>query len=117
MTNILVNYIYNKNTDTFVLLNNKYVFADMPFAVMDISKSYNEVLVVPINNKNTVVDKQEYLKTNKQFRFLIGENGEIIEHEDGIVVYLPIDTDVSKLRYINNQLMLIDYDEESEENE
>lgn len=114
MPKILVNYRYNKKTDTYSLLNTDVVFADMPVAIMDMGAEYDEVLIVPINNQNTVVDKNEYLKVNKQFKLSANEDGSVKEDINGIKLWLPKDTDITRLRVVNNQLMLVTEDEEKE---
>lgn len=117
MPKILVNYIYNKKTDKYSLLDNDVVFADMPIAVMEMGVEYDEVLIVPVNNQATVVEKEEYLQKNRQFKLVVNEDGSIVENENGTPIYLPKDTDVSKLRFINGQLVLIDENKEKEGNE
>lgn len=107
MPKILVNYKYNKKTDTYTLLNNDIVYADMPVAVMDLKDEFDEILVVPINGKNTVVDKEEYLKVHKQFKLKAIEDGVVIEDQNGTPVWLPKDTDITKLRFINGRLVLV----------
>ena len=67
----------------------------------------NSFSSLPINKVATVVDKKEFLSTHKKFKLAV--SGElIVEDENGADVYLPIDTDISKLRYINNQIVMLD---------
>lgn len=112
MPKILVNYKYNKKTDTYTVLDNSVVYADMPVAIMDMHVDYEEILVVPINNQNTVVDKNEYLQKHKLFKLKLNEDGSVLEDAKGTPIWLPKDTDISKLKYLNGQLVLV-----SEENE
>lgn len=114
MPKILVNYKHNKKTDTYSLYDNDVVFADLPIAVMDMSAEYDDILVVPINKVMTVVDKEEYLKVHKQFKLVADENGIIREDQNGVSIYLPKDTDITKLRFLNGQLVLVSEDEEGE---
>ena len=116
MPKILVNYKYNKKTDTYTLLENDVVFADMPIAVMDMGAEYDDILVVPVNNTQMVVDKVEYLKVNKLFTLSVAdESGTVIEDPKGALVWLPKDTDITKLRFINGQLVLVSEDEKEGE--
>jgi hypothetical protein len=112
MPKILVNYTYNKKKDTYSLIDNGVVFVDMPIAVMELGAQYDEILIVPINQQNTVVDKEEYLNANKRFKLAVDEEGNVKEDDNGAFVWLPKNTDVSKLKVINNQLILV---EESDE--
>lgn len=118
MPKILVNYIYNKKSDTFKLRDSNIVFADMPIAEMELDAEYDDILVVPINNRMTVVDKEEYLKTNKQFKLSVLPDGTVHEdNQNGTPVWLPKDTDINRLRFINGQLVLEDIKEETQETE
>jgi hypothetical protein len=112
MPKILVNYTYNKKNDKYSLLvNNEYVFADMPIAEMELGQDVDEdILIVPINGRYTVVDKEEYLKVHKEFKLSLLEDGiHLKEDPNGkISVYLPKDTPVDKLCIQNNQLVLED---------
>ena len=115
MPKILINYTYNKKNDKFTLLeNNEYVFADMPIAEMELGQEFEgDVLIVPINERMTVVDKEEYLKINKLFNLAINEDGEHL-HEDPkgkISLYLPKDTPVERLVIKNGQLLLEEQEE------
>lgn len=115
MPKILVNYKYNKKTDTYSLLEGEVVFADMPVAVMDMGAEYESVLIVPMNNVNTVVDKEEYLKHNKLFKLSVADSeGTVVEDPNGAAIYLPIETDISKLKFINGQLVMVDEEENKE---
>lgn len=111
MPQILVNYKYNKKNDTYSLLNNNVVYADMPIAVMELGVEYNDILIVPINKKATVVEKEEYLSKNEKFLLIANEDGSVEEHEEGTAIWLPKDTDISKLRIINGQIVLIEMEE------
>lgn len=111
MPKILVNYKYNKKTDTFTIINNGIVYADEPIAEMDMYAEYDEILVVPINKRKTVVDKEEYMKNNKIFKLILLSDGTVHEdNQNGQSVWLPKDTDISKLRFIDDQLVLISED-------
>lgn len=114
MPKILINYKYNKKTDTYTLCKNDVVYADLPIAEIDMYDDIEEPLVVPIKNKMTVVEKSEYTKHNKQFVIAVDKEGNIIEDQNGVAVWLPIDTDLSKLRFINGQLVMVSEDQDKE---
>lgn len=112
MPKILVNVKYNKkNSEWSVLPYERGVFADMPIALMDMDAEYDSIIVVPINKVNHVFDKEEFLSKNKFFSFVIeGENVREAEKDEEVhlAMWLPIDTDISKLRYIQNQLVMVE---------
>lgn len=116
MPKILVNYKYNKKSDTYTLFSRECVFADMPIAEMEMHADYDDILVVPINNRMTVVDKAEYMAVNKQFALAVNPDGTIREDQNGQLVWLPKNTDISKLRFVNGQLVLVS-EEETQETE
>ena len=104
---ILVNYIYNKKEDKFEILEGKYVLADQKFAVMDNEREYKEPIVIKLDGVDTVLDKVEYSKTHRVFRLITDEKtGKVLEHPEGSPIWLPIETDVNKLVFINGQLLL-----------
>lgn len=117
MPKILVNYKYNKKNDKYSLLENEVVFADMPIAEMDMGTEFDEVLVVPINGRNTVVEKEEYLKVNKLFKLVSDKDGNVTEDANGVPVWLPKDTNIEQLKFINGQLVLVEPTEETKEGE
>lgn len=110
MAKILVNYIHNKRDDSFIVLDNKgYVLADMDVAVLDTEDTINEPLVVTIQNRPRIVDRKLYEKYNKKFKLIINKDGTVKEDEVGtLVIWLPKDTDLKKLRFINNQIVLVE---------
>lgn len=116
MPKILVNYKHNKKSDTYTILPRDCVYADMPIAEMEMYAEYEDILVVPINNRMTVVDRAEYTVINKQFMLAVNPDGTIREDQNGQSVWLPRDTDISKLRFINGQLVLVS-EEETQETE
>lgn len=106
MSKILVNYNYNKTKDKYTLLNTDVVFAELPVAVLESEQEIIEPLVVPINGVDTIVEKSVYTADNKKFKLALDENGNVIECEKGVDIWLPKDTDISKLAYVNNRLVL-----------
>lgn len=115
MAKILINYVYNKTTDKYEIQKLPYVFADMKVAVLETEEEINEPLVVPINNVLTVVDRAKYQSINRKFYLVADENGKISEQEGGAEIWLPKDTDLSKLKYINGRLVLVENEEKKEE--
>lgn len=117
MPKILVNYKRNKDGSFKLYLNQEHVFADMPICVMDLDCDYDEPIVIRDNNADVVVEKAEYEKVHKLFKLKVVDNDKLIEAEDGTPIYLPKDTDISMLRYYNNQIVLVKPSEEQKENE
>ena len=115
MARILVNYIYNKSKDEFKILEADCVYADQKVAVLETEEKINRPLVVPIKNQATVVDRDRYEAINKKFYLVADEKGNIFENENGAEVWLPKDTDLSKLRLINGQLVMVENEEKKEE--
>lgn len=118
MAKVLINYIYNKNQDSYLLyLNAQYVLADLPVAVLDLEQDIKEPLVVPINNVSTVVDRATYESFHTEFHLAVDPEGRVFESPNGVSVWLPKDTDLSKLRYIDGQLLMVEEEPESEQAE
>lgn len=115
MPKILVNYTYNKKNNKYSLLDSNVVYADLPIAEMELGNEFEEILIVPINKRATVVEKTEYLSKNKLFKLIANENGIVSEDENGTPIYLPINTDINKMRFIDGQLVLIENNEERED--
>lgn len=108
MPKILVNFKYNKKKDEYSLFDTDVVYADMPIALMELGAEYEEVLIVPIGGQATVVEKSEFLARNKQF-FLVADGEMILEDKErGTPVWLPKDTDLTELRYINGQILKVE---------
>ena len=105
MSKILVNYNYNKAKDRYSILDNEYVFADLPVAVMDSEKEYHEPMAVNLDGLTTIVEKSEFLSKNRLFKLALDKDQNIIESEDGVDFYLPIGTDLSKLEYVNGRIV------------
>lgn len=115
MSKILVNYNFNKSKDKYTILDNDCVFADLPVAVMESEQYIHEPLVVPINNVNTVVDKAVYMSKNKKFKLALDEKGNVIESAQGAEIWLPKDTNVEQLAFVNGQLVKKEIQEEPED--
>ena len=115
MPKILLNYKRLKDGSYKIYYDQQYVFADMPVCMADMDIEYEEPIVVNIKGQYLVVEKSEYEKVHKLFRFKIVDGDKVVEDKDGFEMYLPKDTDISKLRYINNQIVLIQEEEKKEE--
>lgn len=115
MARILVNFIYNKQKDEFKVLEPDCVYADQKVAVLETEDIINKPLIVPVRNVLTVVDRESYEKVHKKFYLIADDKGNVIEHPNGAEIWLPKDTDVSKLRFINNQLVKVEDEPKPEE--
>ena len=115
MARILVNFIYSKAKDEYKILEPDCVYADQKVAVMETEDEINIPLVVPTRNILMVVDKEKFESINKKFRLVADEKGNVLERPDGVETWLPKDTDISKLRYINNQFVMIEEQSEQED--
>ena len=115
MPKILVNYSYNKKKNKYNILESDVVFAELPVALMDMDMDTEDILVVPIQGKNTVVDRKSYLEKHQLFRLTVNEDGTIKEDPNGAPIWLPKETKIPNLRLMNGQLVLIK-EEEVEDN-
>ena len=115
MARVLVNFIYNKAKDEYKVLDQGCVYADQKVAVLETEELINEPLVVPINGAMTVVDRKRYETLHKKFHLVADKDGNISENENGAEIWLPKDTDISKLRFINNQLVKVEDEPQQEE--
>lgn len=108
MPKILVNFVYNKEKDSFTILDEKCVYADMPYAIKEQFNTYTENYVVPINGKLYVVDKHEFFKKNKLYKFNVTEGNKLVESDNGkIKAFLPRNGfNINDLVYINGQILL-----------
>ena len=118
MARILVNYTYNKAKDEYKILDYTCgVLADMKVAILELEEDIDEPLVVPIDDMMTVVDRSKYELTHKKFCLVADETGKVIEHPKGKVFWFPKDTDISKLRVINGQVVMVEEDPVEETDE
>ena len=79
----------------------------MKVAVLETEASIDIPLVVPIQGVMTVVDRLDYESVHKKFHLVADKEGKISEDPRGTEVWLPKDTDISKLRFVNGQLIMI----------
>lgn len=117
MARILVNYIYSKEKDEFKILQQDCVFFDQKVAVLETEEDIKRPLVVPIRGTFTVVDWDRYAVDHKRFYLLADDKGNITEGPNGTEVWLPKDTDVSKLRLVNGQLVMVEEEPKEEKKE
>jgi hypothetical protein len=116
MPKILINYKIT-NDNTLEIKNYGVVFYDMPIAIADYDYDYEEPVLANAGlNYPIVLEKAELLKQLKgkqelkKFKFKVNEDTTVKETtgKADVTVELPKDTDISKLRYINNQIVLLD---------
>lgn len=117
----MVNYTYIRNTDRFVLSEpTGLVYADKPQAVLNTDLIYNEPLVIPMNGRMTVVDRKTYEDSHKIFYLTSDSEGKVTEDTiNGAPVWLPRNTDISRIRYkmINGKREIVLVDKNAEEEE
>lgn len=117
MARILVNYIYNKAKDEYKILDPDCVYADQQVAVLETEEEIKRPLIVPINGTPTIVDRDRYEAVNKKFYLVADDKGIVSENPNGTEIWLPRDTDVSKLRFLNGQLVMVADEPEKEQKE
>lgn len=110
MLNIFVNYTINKKTNKIKLLTDEVVFVDMPIAIAEYQREYENPIIVTVEKRNYVMEKEEYdelIKRQeglKEFQLIIekdtGAVREANETDDVskiVKVKLPIDTDFTEI--------------------
>lgn len=113
MPKICVNFKKNKDNSYKLYTDTGLVYADMPIAIMEMDAEYINPIVVMLDNIPTVVEKEEYEKTNKLFKLKIKEDSTLEEDVNGFEIYLPKDTQVKDLRFIDGQIVKINTSDES----
>lgn len=121
MPQILVNYKKRKD-NSIIVIKDSVVYADMPIAQMDLYEEIENPYIYETGfTFPRVIDKTEFFKNNKEFYIKLGEPDEygqkIIEDEDkkSKPLFLPIDTKLEELRFVNGQVLKIDFKEEINE--
>ena len=107
MPKIIVNYI---TKDDKTKIHKSPVWADLPIAICNLYDEFKDPLIVPTGGIPLIVEKEEYLKTRRKFFLDVNEDGtvkEVDEQAARFVFYYPKDTDVSKLRYVNGNIIRI----------
>lgn len=121
MVKIFVNYKIDKNGKVAIVDYGK-VFVDQPFAIAELDKEYAEPFVVTDGKINFIVEKAEYEaakekeNTLEEYNLIIEPNGTVRnaaenELEKAFKIKLPVETDISSLRFQNGQLIKLDFDE------
>ena len=110
MARILVNYIYNKAKDEYKILDPDCVYADQQVSVLETEDEIKRPLIVPIRGMLTVVDRDRFEQVHKKFYLVADEKGNVMENPNGTERWLPKDTDVSKLKVVNGQLVMVQDD-------
>ena len=127
MPKVYVNYMPQK--DGRVKLFEGVVFVDMPIAVAEYGKEYYSPIVV----QGTLYEEEEFVammkkqeetsklkEGQKSFKLKVLKNNKVreakedeIQKGDFIEQILPTDTDLSKLEYMNGEILLVNDEEDS----
>ena len=105
-----MNYTINK-TNKVKLLTDEVVFVDMPIAIAEYQREYENPIIVTVEKRNYVMEKEEYDELIKKRQEGLKEFQLIIEKDTGAVreanetddvskivkVKLPIDTDFTEI--------------------
>jgi hypothetical protein len=83
----------------------------MKVAVLETEAPIRIPLVVPIKGILTVVDRQSYEQYNKKYYLSSDKDGNVFEDPNGNEIWLPKNTDISKLKVVNNQLVFVENDD------
>lgn len=108
MARILVNYIYNKVKDEYKILEPDCVYADQKIAVLETEEEINRPLVVPNKGVMVVIDRDKFELVHKKFHLISDKEGNVEENPNGLEIWLPKDTDISQLKFINGQLVKVE---------
>lgn len=119
MPKILLNFKVSKKTGQITLKYDEPVFADLPICVADYDVEYTAPVIVNIPDQIPIVMEKEHynaLVTNaslkeheKMFVFKLNDDGTLVEDPEGdIKRVLPKDTDISKLKFVNGEVVWLD---------
>ena len=125
MLNIFVNYTINKKTNKVKLLTNEVVFVDMPIAIAEYQREYENPIIVTVEKRNYVMEKEEYDELVKKRQEGLKEFQLIIEKDTGAVreanetddvskivkVKLPIDTDFTEIFFRDGNFVKLEKEE------
>ena len=106
MSKVLVNYNYDKKKDKYSILENEYVFADLPIAVMETEDIINDPFVTIIDNLKHVVDRNQYMQTHKMFTLALDENGNLVENPNGMKFFTDLDVNFEDLELKDGQIVI-----------
>ena len=101
------------------------VFANLPIAFIPYGEQYIDPIMYQVNGQGIgmLIEREqlrEALKKSKLFFFKLGENQELIEckKEESIThARLPHDVDLTKLAYMNGQVLMVEPEKEVENKE
>lgn len=124
MLNIFVNYTINKKTNKVKLLTDEVVYVDMPIAIAEYQREYENPIIVTVEKRNYVMEKEEYDELIKRQEGL-KEFQLIIEKDTGAVreanktddvskivkVKLPIDTDFTEIFFRDGNFVKLEKEE------
>lgn len=125
MLNIFVNYTINKKTNKVNVLTNEVVFVDMPIAIAEYQREYENPIIVTVEKRNYVMEKEEYDELVKKRQEGLKEFQLIIEKDTGAVreanetddvskivkVKLPIDTDFTEIFFRDGNFVKLEKEE------
>lgn len=108
MARVLRNWFYDRKKDEYRVSEQDVVYADQKVAILETEEEIGRPLVLLINNETVIIDRDSYEVNHKKFCLTQNEYGKAVESPNGDEYWLPKDTDVSKLRFINGQLVMVD---------
>lgn len=124
MLNIFVNYTINKKTNKVKLLTDEVVYVDMPIAIAEYQREYENPIIVTVEKRNYVMEKEEYdelVKRQeglKEFQLIVekdtGAVREANETDDVskiVKVKLPIDTDFTEIFFRDGNFVKLEKEE------
>ena len=114
---IYKNFFYEANTDRYHIMNNPYVLATEPVAILDTNIKVEEPLVVEDDfGLCHIFDRKSYEETHRRFFLRVNEDGTLVEAKPGEKFHFfkwhTKETDVSKLRFDGKRIFMIDTEEE-----
>lgn len=124
MLNIFVNYTINKKTNKVKVLTDEVVFVDMPIAIAEYQREYENPIIVTVEKRNYVMEKEEYdelIKRQeglKEFQLIIekdtGAVREANETDDVskiVKMKLPIDTNFTEIFFRDGNFVKLEKEE------
>lgn len=124
MLNIFVNYTINKKTNKVNVLTDDVVFVDMPIAIAEYQREYENPIIVTVEKRNYVMEKEEYdelikrQKGLKEFQLIVEKNtGAVREANETddvskiVKVKLPIDTNFTEIFFRDGNFVKLEKEE------
>ena len=99
MSKILVNYNYNKKKDKYTILDNEFVFAELPIAVVESEDVIFEPFLINDNGVKILVDKINYTSNHILFKLALDKDGKLVEDVNGVDFWAPLGTKFEDLEY------------------